>query len=329
MTLLLTLEDAWYNKIYQARTQGGPGQGQGQGQGQGFMPNQPVGDFTGQQTSGNPINNVQQQYTNLLAQSQGQIPPNVSAQLLESVAKSTANAQAAAGGGAGMNNMLSEQQKRYVEEQRRGAEAKLAQVQHQHQQGRTPTMGPPGSTPTNNLNSAVGNGTGTTPQLAPGIVGGSNSAASLQALQLQGLQGLQQMQGPQGLAAQQHFIQQLHAGQLQGLPPAQAAQMAAMAAQAAQQGQGQGQTNANASGVGQLTAANMAAVAAAAAANTAPPGQGATQAQIVAWRTQNYNQEMANASMAMKGNPSLCATWIKQKESQMRARCLASEFSRW
>lgn len=138
---LYKLEDMLYKQMYakhldarQGSGSGNAGQGQVQGGQDGNMAPQAAGPNFGQMQMSTP----NQQYAALLAQTQmqgGNIPPH----LLESVAK------AAAGNGLppALTANLTDQQKRYIDDQRR---LHLQQQQGQGQgqmPNRTPTMGPP------------------------------------------------------------------------------------------------------------------------------------------------------------------------------------------
>lgn len=212
--MLGPLEEALYQKIYaermekskQVSQQAPPSQAQGQGQGQGQSQGQlTMPDFSG--TNGGNNMNAQQQYANLLAQSQSQLGQGaMDAQMLENMAKTVAAS----------GQSMSEAQRRFLEDSRRQAaqqqqqsqqqQPQQQQQQQQQPQQKTPTMGPPGTTPSN--------AGGTTPQLSAGLLGPS-SVAGIQAQALQNLQNLQAAGGAGGIEAQQQIIQQLQAGRYQ------------------------------------------------------------------------------------------------------------------
>ena len=178
-----------YSQLYRARManmQSQQMQGGGGGSAEGGA-SQQTGPAFGQL-------NTNQQYAALLAQTQAH-GTNIPAHLLDSIGK------AAAGNGlpANMTGNLTEQQKRYAEEQRRIAQAQAQQGQVPN---RTPNMGPP-VTPA---------GAGGTPQLAPGMLG----PAGMQGMNVQNLQMLQNIQANMGgngntAEAQQAMLAQMQA----------------------------------------------------------------------------------------------------------------------
>ena len=168
---LAKIEDILYKQMYKQRLtkiQAANGGSMGQ---DGSVPAQmPGGNF-------GPMSHPNQSYAALLAQAQAQMQGgNITPQLMETVNK------AAMGNGMALSASQTDQQRRYIEEQRR------LQAQQQGQApNRTPTMGPP-ITPTA--------AAGSTPQLQAGMMTAANP--NPHALTVQNMQMLQNMQGMGG-----------------------------------------------------------------------------------------------------------------------------------